>query len=140
MSNDKINHAVYSGKLSEKETIAKFTKDHKAWRELQAKDSERIMVAIEEVFASAPEATLNKPAVCTMVLSKIGFTPETHKELLSRVEAAFNSNDRFYTIKGKGGGAKRLNDEQYAIFKSSGKLPTELARDAKAAEKAASKK
>lgn len=129
----KINHAVYSEqeKLDENQTIAKFTREHKAWRELQAKDSNRITEALNQAYASHPEASLNKPALITTVLAKIGFNPDTYSELSDRVVRAIDAHPRLYTQVGKGGGVKMMNDEQLATFKASGKYPFELAREEK---------
>lgn len=132
----KINFAQYivkeNGEPNEKATLAKFARELSAHLELQMKDQPRIISALDGLFVG-PETNLQKGATVSLVLSKIGFTADTYASLKERVEHVIDTNERYYTVKGKGGGLRRMSDAQLATFKSTGKTPDVVAREAKQA-------
>lgn len=136
----KINFAAYTnGDESTEASIEKFEGELLAWKELQTKDQGRIGEACEKVFAANTSANMNKPAVVTMVLSEIGFTAGTYNALRERVETVIDETARYYTVKGKGGGLRRMSDIELAHFESTGLTPDVVARETAKADKAKAK-
>jgi hypothetical protein len=138
----KINYALYGVKVNGEtdfdKTVEKFSRELSAHLELQTKDQPRIVAALDALFVG-PDTNLQKVATVTMVLSKIGFTTETYASLKERIENVIDTNERYYTVKGKGGGLRRMSDAQLATFKATGKTPDVVAREAKAEAEKASK-
>lgn len=140
----KINFNQYAekvdGEINSEATIAKFTRELNAHVELQTKDQPALLAALESIYEGLDSsATMQKPSVLTMVLSKVGFTNDTFASLKERAEIVIDSNPRYYTVKGKGGGLRRMSDSELETFESSGKTPDVIAREAKEAEKAKGK-
>lgn len=120
-------------------TIDKFQTELTAWLDLQERDQSVLLTAIEEVFAENAGATLNTPAVQTLALTKVGFTANNYQALRERCVEVMKSNPRYYTIKGKGGGVRRMSDAELAHFESTGQTPTDVEKAAKEAKKNAKK-
>lgn len=145
----KINFQAYgvpdkaNGGIDHKATVAKFEKELKAWSELQSNDITLINRHLDELYAGVPAGTaMFKQAVVSLVMGKIGFTNDTYSDLNDRVVAAIDSNKRYYTQLGLGGGLKRMTDEEFAHFQNTNQNPAEVAQAAKkaAAEKKAQEK
>ncbi len=138
----KINWNVYAervdGDISVEATVAKFERDLKSYLEMQTKDQPAIFAAIDAVLAEAAKSggALNKPALITFTLSHLGFTTDTFKSLEERVKHAIETNPRYYSVKGAGGGVRRMSDDEFTVFEATGKNPADLARDAKKNAKA----
>jgi hypothetical protein len=123
------------------EAITRFSKEAHAYAELYEKNSGLLEKEFEEQYKEVPDATLHTDSLVSLVLSKIGFTLETHQALKERaMEIIQDPKGRYYVRHGRGnGGRGRMNDEQYAIFLESGKNPSDIEQEAKAAKAAAKK-
>jgi phage-related protein len=100
-----------------KEASERFAKELHAFIELQEKTEGMVQEAVDNHYASNPDATLNKSAIVTLVCADLKATNETVKPLTERIEEYINS-DRFMTKRGPGGSLARLSDEEYAKLKA----------------------
>lgn len=118
-----------------KESIERYTREAVAFCELQEKTTAILENAIDNQFKANPQATMNKGAIVTLALGEVKFTVDTYQPLKERAEEIIDENDRYYTVKGKGGGLRRMTDDEYTAWKSSGQTPHDMERDAKKAAK-----
>jgi hypothetical protein len=125
-----------NGEFDQDAALAAFASWLSGKIDLYTKDQEVILGAIQNVYAPNPELVLNRGALKTIVLNQIGFTPATYNALSERIEEVINSNDRFYSTQGKGGGLRQMSDAEHAHFQATGQTPADVARAAKKAEKA----
>lgn len=127
-----INFAVYSVKDKETgdwdvdATIEKFTTQLRAADELQRKDQPALANAIEAIFAAAGTAKLQKDSIITMALAKVGFEQSNFNTLKERAKIVLDSNPRYYSVLGAGGGTSRLSDKEYEVFQETGMYPHQI--------------
>src|ERR1019366_3023062 len=151
-----INFREYASRVNgipDKEaTLAKFESEYNDFDEIYGKDHEVMLAALDHIFLEEDPTgggTMEiGPAIVAALVHAGGgkINPNTFSELQERTRQVIKDSDRYYTTKGPGGGCSRMNDEQLAVFKATGKTPHDLVRDANevklavaAAKKAAKK-
>lgn len=123
------------GNWDVKESIGRYEREANAFVELQERTTSVLANAIDKQFVANPQATMNKGAIVTLALGEVKFTADTYQALKERAEEIIDEDDRFYTVKGKGGGLRRMTDEEFTAWKTEGKTPHDMERDAKKAAK-----
>jgi hypothetical protein len=108
-----INFSMYvvrdgNGLVNYEATAHKFLTELKAWDSVYKADVPTITAAIHSVYDRFNVIRLNKPALMTYVLAELNVSPDSHKEISSRVESVLKNDPAFETTKGKNGGITRV--------------------------------
>ncbi len=138
----KINFQAYgvidkkNGGIDRDATIAKCTSQLDNWTDLQAKDLDSLKTVLDSIYDSVkPGVGMKKDHVALQMVSKVGFTPESFAELTERAKHVIDTSPQYYIVLGPSGGLKRMSEEEFTHYQSTGLNPAEVAAAKKAAEK-----
>ena len=118
-------HKGDDGSLPDNESLQALVMDElNNWFDLRSKNDELIGSTLNTIYDNGSEnLTLKRPLLITMALSTIGFTRENYDTLSSRIGQVIDSDKRFYSQKGQGGGVARMSEEQFAHYNDTLETP-----------------
>lgn len=95
----------------------------KEYADLRKNDVERIDTALMSFFEENPKFQCNSPALITLTVNKLGFTPASYGPLTKRVGEVLRQNELIMTRKGPNtNGSCRLRTEaELAYYREHGK-------------------